>query len=240
VRILAFDTATAATTVALADVSAPHISPGNTAIELRDDPVPGSRPNHTRRLLELIHEVMERGGTGWPDIDRIAVGIGPGTFTGLRIGIATAQALSRARELPLVGVSTLHALALPASDETPDRAVMAVLDARRGEAFMAAWAPGHLPGREAARFPPAVLDPESLRKAASELGPGSLAVGEGAIAFAADLRFSGLTVASEDSALHRVTALAHCRLAVDLEPGRLGGVAPEYLRQPDAEIARRP
>ncbi len=239
-RILAFDTATPATTVALADLPAPGAAPAGTAIELRDDPAPGSRPNHTRRLLELIQEVMARAATGWSDIDRIAVGIGPGTFTGLRIGIATAHALSRARELPLVGVSTLEALALPASDTTPPDGVMAVLDARRGEAFAAAWAPGSRPGREPPTLSPAVLDPGSLVKAAAELGPGSLAVGDGAVKFAEDLRRSGLIVAPADSGLHHVTALAHCRLAIDLEPGRLGDVQPEYLRQPDAEIARRP
>ena len=164
-RILAFDTATPATTVALADLPAPGPGPGpdGTAIELRDDPAPGSRPNHTSRLLDLIETVLGQTGTGWSEIDRIAVGIGPGTFTGLRIGIATAQALARARELPLVGVSTLHALALPATDETPNRAVLAVLDARRGEAFAAAWASGSRPRREPPQLPPAVLAPEPLQ-----------------------------------------------------------------------------
>jgi tRNA threonylcarbamoyladenosine biosynthesis protein TsaB len=239
VRILAFDTATPATTVALADLSTPRSEAAGRTIELRDDPAPGSRPNHTRRLLELVQEVMARAGSGWSEIDRIAVGIGPGTFTGLRIGIASAQALSRAREVPLVGISTLAALALPAADSAPEHAVMAVLDARRGEAFAAAWATGGRPGCQPPQLPPTVLDPESLRRAASGLAPGSLAVGDGAVKFAPDLRRSGLIVAPEDSELHRVTALAHCRLAIDLEPGHLGDVQPEYLRQPDAEIARR-
>jgi tRNA threonylcarbamoyladenosine biosynthesis protein TsaB len=240
VRVLALDTATPATSVALADVPAPRSAPNPVAIELRDDPAPGSRPNHTGRLLELVEGVMARAGTGWSDIDRIAVGIGPGTFTGLRIGIATAQALARARELALVGVSTLAALALPASDMAPERVVIAVLDARRREAFAAAWAAGSQPGRARPSFGPAVLGPDALETQASEFAAGGLAVGDGAVKFAAYLRRSGLIVAPEDSELHRVTALAHCRLAIDLEPGRLSDVQPEYLRQPDAEIARRP
>lgn len=240
-RVLAFDTATPATTVALADVStaAPGPGAGGSALELRDDPDPGSRPNHTRRLLELIEEVLARAGAAWPDVDRIAVGIGPGTFTGLRIGIATAHALSRARRLPLVGVSTLAALALPAADGAPGQDVLAVLDARRGEAFTAGWTSGTTPGRHPPSLPPAVLAPDALEAAAAQLGPGGLAVGDGAVKFAGNLRRSGLIVPPEDSELHRVTALAHCRLAVDLEPGRLGDVQPEYLRQPDAEISRR-
>ena len=85
--ILAFDTATPATTVAVC---------GEHALELRDDPPPGERPRHATRLLPLITEVMEESGASWDSFERIAVGVGPGTFTGLRIGIATARALARA------------------------------------------------------------------------------------------------------------------------------------------------
>ncbi|HET9720531.1 MAG TPA: tRNA (adenosine(37)-N6)-threonylcarbamoyltransferase complex dimerization subunit type 1 TsaB [Solirubrobacteraceae bacterium] len=249
-RVLAFDTATPATTVALADLAppappapaplpAPAPPPAGSTLELRDDPTPGSRPNHTRRLLELIEEALARTQTGWSEIDRIAVGIGPGTFTGLRIGIATAHALARARRLPLVGVSTLAALALPAADGAPERDVLAVLDARRGEAFVAGWTFGGTPGHHPPALPAAVLAPEALAAAGAQLRPGALAVGDGAVKFARNLKRSGLIVPPEDSELHRVTARAHCRLAIDLEPGRLGDVQPEYLRLPDAEISRR-
>ncbi len=135
-KVLAFDTATGATSVALLD------STGGYPIEARDDPEPGQRPRHTTRLMALIVEVMERAGCGWDEVDRIAVGVGPGTFTGLRIGVATARALTRARGIELVGVSTLQSLALGAADEARRQgcqAVLAVLDARRGEVFAAAW-----------------------------------------------------------------------------------------------------
>ena len=94
------DTATPATAVAV-------WAPDGTEVERRDDPGPGERPAHAARLLALVDEVVP----GWDAIERIAVGIGPGGFTGLRIGIATARALAQARDLPLVGVSSLAALA---------------------------------------------------------------------------------------------------------------------------------
>ena len=87
-RILAFDTATRATAVALAGT-------GERVLEARDDPPPGERPRHASRLLPLTAELLERAGIGFEDIDRLAVGVGPGTFTGLRIGVATARALGR-------------------------------------------------------------------------------------------------------------------------------------------------
>lgn len=236
-RILAFDTATPATAVAVADLTDPAVPPRG--IELRDDPAPGSRPGHTRRLLELIEECLERADWGWDQLDRIAVGVGPGTFTGLRIGIATAQALARSRGLPLVGVSSLQALALPALAAQADRGVLAVLDARRNEAFAAAWAPGAAPGRDPAILDPSVLTPDALQRAGSQLGSDTVAVGDGAIKFAEELKHSGIFVPPEDSGLHRITALAHCRLAAGLPSAEPDAVQPEYLRQPDAEIARR-
>lgn len=238
-RVLAFDTATSATAVAVAEVG-DGISPaGGPVIELRDDPEPGSRPNHTRRLLELIESCLTRSGSNWDDLDRLAVGIGPGTFTGLRIGIATAHALARSRELPVVGSSSLAALALPAATAYPDRKLLAVLDARRNEAFAAGWGAGSQPGRDPAVLEPSVFRPEELEKVASQLGPDALAVGDGAVKFAENLRRFGLLVPPEDSELHRITALAHCRLAANLQPTEPDAVQPEYLRQPDAEIARR-
>ena len=98
-------------------------------------------------LLTLVAEVVP----DWDAVTRIAVGVGPGGFTGLRIGIATARALSQARDLPLVGVSSLAALAAPV-----DGPVVAVIDARRGEVFAAGWV-----GSES--FEPVALAPDALR-----------------------------------------------------------------------------
>jgi tRNA threonylcarbamoyladenosine biosynthesis protein TsaB len=217
-RLLAFDTATAATAVAVAD--------GDSVLERRDDPPAGARPRHTSRLMALIAELLEEAGWDWDQLDRVAVGVGPGTFTGLRIGIATARGLAQARGLELVGVSTLESLSLNADAEN----VCAVLDARRGEVFAAAWS------RRRSVLQPATLDPVAL---AERLSPGTLAIGEGAVAFRHVLERSGALIPDDGSDLHRVTAVNHCRLGLLAEPSDTDAVRPEYLRLPDAEIARK-
>ncbi len=239
-RILGFDTATRATTVALWDSADPQH-----AHEARDDPSPGTRPRHTTRLIGLVMEVLERAGSGWAQIDRIAVGLGPGTFTGLRIGIATARALHRARGVPLVGVSTLASLALGArcDAEIPPGvdAVLAVLDARRREVFAAAWSAGR--GEMLASgpplFPPRALSPVALAELIPTLGSRVLALGDGALEFRHVLERPGTCIPEDGSELHRVTAVNHCRLAVRLPPVAPDEIRPEYLRLPDAEIAHR-
>lgn len=210
-RVLAFDTATAATTVALGDR------------ELRDDPQPGARPGHARRLLALIEGLVEGD---WSGIDRLAVGIGPGTFTGLRIGVATAHALSLSTGIPLVGVSTLASLELGARAHG---AVLAVIDARRGEAFVAGV------GLE-----PCVLGPEALGEAAGQrAGGGVVAVGDGAVRFREILERAGAVVPPDDDPVHRVSAVHHGRLATAAVPGLAARVLPQYLRVPDAELNLR-
>lgn len=239
-KLLGLDTATSATAVALLDSATGAVH------ERRDDPAPGARPRHTARLLALIAEVMRDAGTDWGAIDRIAVGTGPGTFTGLRIGVATARALARATGIELVGISTLHALALAAAGEARpgERAVAAVIDARRGELFTAAW------GIEDVAAPdgepllaPAALAPDELVARVRGLGPGLLAAGDGAAAQARALQDAGARIADEN----RVGAAAHCRLAAYMSvatgltgsPGSPDAVVPDYLRVPDAELNLR-
>jgi tRNA threonylcarbamoyladenosine biosynthesis protein TsaB len=224
-NVLAFDTATAATVAAFGER------------ERRDDPPAGTRPAHAQQLLSLIRAVLDGSQVGWSDVDRIAVGVGPGTFTGLRI-IATAQALAQATGIELVGVSTLASLELAARDLGADKlAVLAVIDARRNEVFVSG-----------AGLSPRVLTPEALGEVARAgagaragvgSGKGVLAVGDGAIKFRSQLEQAGATVPGDDSPLHRVSAVHHCRLALDAEPSSSGVIAPEYLRQPDAELARK-
>jgi tRNA threonylcarbamoyladenosine biosynthesis protein TsaB len=236
VTILAFDTATPATAVALSGVQ-------GVVFTARHDPRPGERPGHAARLLPLVARVLERAGIGWDGVDRIAVGVGPGTFTGLRIGIATARALARARDIPLVAVSTLQSLALarPSPDLGPAGldAVLAVLDARRGEVFTACWRMDEASEFESALIRPRALAPEALADLVAPLGPATLAIGDGAIAFREVLERSGSFIPEDDSSLHRVTAVNHCRLAARLEGGVPDEVRPDYLRAPDAEIAHR-
>ena len=234
--ILAFDTATGATTVALSGV-------GDVVYTARDDPRPGERPGHATRLLPLTALVMERAGVGWDGVDRIAVGVGPGTFTGLRIGIATARALARARSIALVGVSTLQSLALagPLASSTVAgyETVVAVLDARRGEVFAAGWRMDEVEEFDTALLPPRALAPEMLAELVTPLGPRTLAIGDGAVAFRPVLERSGAFIPDDDSELHRVTATNHCRLACSLQSSVPDEVRPDYLRAPDAEMVRR-
>ncbi len=244
-RVLGFDTATRATTVALLDTD------GDEAVERRDDPPAGARPRHTTRLMALVVEVLGVAGAQWADVDRIAVGVGPGTFTGLRIGVATAHALARARDIEMVGVSTLQSLARGASERGAGGpgagfssgshdAVMAVIDARRGEVFAAGWASADTARADAAPlFRPRALAPEALAEAMREDGRAWLVVGDGAVEFRAALEHAGARIPEPDSELNRVSAVEHCRLACALRPEPPEGIQPEYLRLPDAEISLR-
>lgn len=245
-RLLALDTATRATSVALCDFADEATGDPVAVHELRDDPPAGGRPGHAQTLLGLAAEALERAGVGWAELDRIAVGTGPGTFTGLRIGIAIARGLAVSRGIPLVGISTLRSLALGAQDAldgnrgeagSPEL-ICAVLDARRREVFAAAWERG---ARLAAApaHPPCAIAPDELARALEQTGALTLAIGDGAIAFREALERRGVVVAADDSGLHRVAATHHCRLAARLAVGSSQDVVPEYLRLPDAEISRR-
>jgi tRNA threonylcarbamoyladenosine biosynthesis protein TsaB len=209
--ILGLDTATAGTSVAV-------WAPDGPAVERRDDPPPGARPAHAGKLLVLVEEVLDAAGAGWDDIERIAVGVGPGSFTGLRLGIATARGLGQARNLPLVGVSSLLALARGVRPPYP---VVAVIDARRGEVFALAEDV----------FGPAPFKPDDL---AARLRSGWLAVGDGAVRFREPLERAGAAIPADDSPLHRVSALQVCRLGATGNPADRDALIPDYRREPDA------
>ena len=236
-RVLGLDTATSATAVGLLELAADGRE--LIAIERRDDPPARTRPRHTSALLALAIEALDQAGVGWDELDLLAVGTGPGTFTGLRIGITTARALAHARELPIVGVSTLRSLASSAAApaRAQDRLALAVLDARRGEVFAAGWADPGAPSTPL--IAPAAVAPERLAAELAETGERWLAVGDGAVAFRQVLERSGAWVPDDGAALHRASALAHCRLATGLEPQNPNDVRPEYLRLPDAELTLR-
>ena len=234
VRLLAFDTATPATTVALALAD-------ENLLTRRHEPGPGERPGHVSELLPLALELLAEAGLTFAQLDRLAIGVGPGTFTGLRIGVATARALAQAQGLPLVGVSTLRSLAAGAGAAAGP--VLAVLDARRGEAFAAAWAAGQAEQVGGAGstplLAPAALTPEALAQAVAALPVAPVAVGDGAIRFRDVLEAAGAVVPADDSAAHRVDAAVHARLAAAMEPDASDAVLPAYLRLPDAELALR-
>jgi len=178
-------------------------------------------------LLPAIETVLSTGG-GWDAVERIGVGLGPGTFTGLRIGISTARALAQSRDLPLVGVSSLRALASGGDGET-----LAVIDAKRNEAFAALYG---AEGEEL--WEPSVNTPESLASRVAERGGGLLAIGDGSVRFRAELEATGIDVPPDGDARHRVAARHICRLAAVARAGELEEIKPTYLRRPDAELWR--
>jgi tRNA threonylcarbamoyladenosine biosynthesis protein TsaB len=221
VRLLALDTATPATAVALVA--------GDAEAERVHVPAPGERPGHAAQLLPLANDLLTGAGLTFGDLDRIAVGTGPGTFTGLRIGVATARGLAQAAQAELVGVSTLRTLAARAGEEH-DGPVLAVLDARRGEAFAALYE------GDQEVVSPAAMTPAMLAGLAR---PGVPAVGDGAVRFRAVLEPSGAVVPDDGSPLHTVSALTLARLAGRAGAADRESVVPDYLRLPDAEIALR-
>jgi tRNA threonylcarbamoyladenosine biosynthesis protein TsaB len=132
-RVLAIDTALAACSAAVLDTAYGDIAASESLPMVR---------GHAEALMPLIARVMEKSGLAIRDLDRIAVTTGPGSFTGLRVGIAAARGLGVATDLPVIGVSTLSAYAAPylgADDKSP---VVAAIDARHNHVYLQVFAPG--------------------------------------------------------------------------------------------------
>jgi tRNA threonylcarbamoyladenosine biosynthesis protein TsaB len=194
VLTLAFDTATAVATSALAD----------------GDEVLGERVSRAQTLLEDVDALLRQAGAHPSDLDRLAVGLGPGSFTGVRIGLAVARGLALSLDLPGSGVSTLAALAAGAPEALP------VVDAKRREIFT-------LLGGE-----PRVLAPQDL-----PLDTGAVCVGDGATRYRQLLERRGAVVPPDDDERHLPRARFHAALAG--EPGSVDELEPLYLRTPDAD-----
>ena len=188
---LAFDTATSAATAAL----------------VRDGDVLGEAVSRAVRVLEDADELLRASGAAPAELNGIVVGTGPGSFTGLRLGLAAARGLALALGLPVAGVSTLDALAAGAPGAVP------VVDAGRREVFT-------LVGGE-----PVVCAPRDV--------PGELCVGDGALRYREVLEERGAEVPPDGDERHLPRARFHARLARDFGPA--DAVEPLYLRIPDAE-----
>jgi tRNA threonylcarbamoyladenosine biosynthesis protein TsaB len=233
--VLGFDTATRATAVGLR-------LPDGSMFQARDDPGGEQQPGHATSLLPLASGLLSDAGVRWGEIERIAVGVGPGTFTGLRIGVATARGLAQSLGVALVGVSSLEALAravvtgeVNAEMVDKDIGILALIDARRGEVFAAAY-DGQLE-----LLPAQALTPSNLGELCERAGARTglrewIAVGDGALRYRDALDQLSVLVPDACSPLHRVDARAICTLG---EYALVGGapVVPDYRRRPDAEIA---
>ena len=249
--VLGFDTATHATAVGLR-------LDGDRVLQARDDPAAAEHPGHATRLLAMAQELLAQAEIGWDRVERIAVGRGPGRFTGLRVGIATARALAQSLRVELVGVSSLRALALGAAlRQSAPRARIAMIDARRGEVFAAAYAAGAEPSssptaespvpRPAETDFPTPLRADGLAGIVAEIerlgGPRGerwQALGDGALLYADRLALAGVEVPPAGSPLHLIDGAAVCALgaaaSVDSSAGER--LLPDYRRSPDAALAR--
>jgi tRNA threonylcarbamoyladenosine biosynthesis protein TsaB len=194
----------------------------------------------TRRQEQVTPALQQL--LAWADVELahvggFAVGIGPGLFTGLRVGVQTAKTLAQATGAPIVGITSLDALAFAVRHTR--RRIWAVIDARRGEVFHAAYRP--VPGGVMRETDHAVADPAHL-VAEIEAQPGEvLAVGDGAILYREELAELGGRVEVAGLALAHPDAASLVELAVPRfmreEHDRLFDVVPMYLRKSDAEIA---
>jgi tRNA threonylcarbamoyladenosine biosynthesis protein TsaB len=223
VTLLGLDTSTAV-------VAACVLREDGEAFEVASDPGALMRaPAHAGQLMPAVADVMERAGVEWGQLRAIAVGVGPGSFTGLRIGIATARALAVASGLELRPVSSLAALAGGIEEAEPGSVVLPVIDAKRGEVFAAAYDGGEQ------LWAPFAAPPEDVAERVRAADLGALAAGDGSIRFRRVLETAGIRVAPDDSGAHVVRALHVCRLAAAMSGKPPEAVLPEYLRAPDAK-----
>jgi tRNA threonylcarbamoyladenosine biosynthesis protein TsaB len=188
--ILAFDTATDRATSALVD----------------DGELLGERVSRASTLLADVDALVRQAGAHPRDITGLAVGIGPGSFTGIRIGLAVARGLALALDVPAGGVSTLDALAAGAPG------AIAVIDAKRREVFVAG--------------------PRAVAPAELEIEPGATYIGDGAVRYRDVFERAGAGVPPDEDERHLPRARFHAELATDFGPVEL--VEPLYVRLPDA------
>lgn len=200
---------------------------------------PEGGPRHSTALLAEVERAVEACG-GWGAVGGLAAGRGPGSFVGIRIGLATARGLAASTAVPAVGVCTLDALGralskrtagsgapLPPQAEEKRTGSLAVLDARRGEVFAALYDAG---GKRL--WEPLVLAPEELCERVGGLPAPPRAVGSGAVRFRKELASRGIEIPEDADPVHRVAARQICALAAD---GVDEPLEPIYLRPPDAQ-----
>jgi tRNA threonylcarbamoyladenosine biosynthesis protein TsaB len=222
VSLLGLDTSTAAAAACVLR------DDGESFEHLPDPSALGRPPAHARELMPAVADVMGRAGLDWAELSAVAVGVGPGSFTGLRIGVATARGLASANALPLRRVSSLAALAR-GIDTATESVVLPLIDAKRGEVFAAAYERG----REL--WAPFAARPDEVARRVRDADFAPLAAGDGSIRFRRVLEDAGISIPPDRSGAHVVRALNVCWLARTAPDEPPEAVVPEYLRAPDAK-----
>lgn len=196
-------------------------------------PGPGERPGHTRLLLPLAAEALAATGGAVDRVDRLVVGLGPGTFTGIRVGVATGRALALATGAGAVGVPTPAALAHAAQAPGGPAAgapVLVVQDARRRELFLTVVRPGDDPRA----LEPFTVPQDGVAEALAALAVRpAAAVGDGALLRAQAIADAGVPV-PDDPRWHAVDGLALARVAAAIPAADAAAVLPVYVRGADA------
>jgi tRNA threonylcarbamoyladenosine biosynthesis protein TsaB len=223
VKVLAVDTATRSCSVGIFD--------GDRTLARSDM---GSGQTHSVHLMEMIQTVLTRAGLGPADIGLYAVTRGPGSFTGLRIGVSTVKGLAEANGIPIVGVSTLEALAAQVGPAPVP--IRPLIDARKGEVYFAVYRveDGHLQLERNPRAAP----PES---AVGDVDSPCLFVGDGAALYRTRIQDRLGDLARFGSPEHDIISaetvgrLALARAVRD-DFDDVAGIVPFYIRKSDAQL----
>jgi tRNA threonylcarbamoyladenosine biosynthesis protein TsaB len=232
-RMLAFDTSAGVTAVAVLEADRVVI----------EDSTP-SEERHAETLLPRIEQCLERAGMGLSDLDSIAVGIGPGSFTGVRVGVATAKGLALATGKPLRGVVSLAALAVSVleCDSAPELLVAPILDAYKGEVFAALYRVSD--AQTTLLLPPFHALPElAAERIASVAGDRAARVlGSGYRRYTDRIQLPAAIVldAAWDSPHARHIAREARRLFAEEGPSDVAKLAPLYVRDSDAQLPKSP
>lgn len=221
-RLLAIETATAATAVAVGD--------GHEVIEVLAD----DRRRHTESLAPCLAELLAARGWTLGSLDAVVIDVGPGLFTGLRVGVATAKGLNLATGVGLLAVSSTDVLAQAACDAGIEGTVVAAVDVRRGEVVAATYgcADGAATPLEAARL----WSPQDLAEALGARGALVTAVGDAAVRYRDLLAPVVARVCDHLSVPSPAAAIRLATRRLDAGEAPLGhdAVHPWYVREADA------
>ena len=179
---------------------------------------------HAEALMPMIVAVLAEAGIGFAALDAVAVTIGPGSYTGIRVGLAAAKGIALARGIPLIGVTTLEAVARAARDQRSGAPVLVVLETKRADLYVQGFAPDLAP-----LAPPLAIAPAAVR-----VPQGALIAGDGAPRLKPHTEGRGDLAFAHGDGIVDAAVVA----AIAAERGASGPVSPLYLRPPDVTMPR--